>query len=48
MGGTPQFPSVPGVYDGLYEAGSKLAERLGYRQLVDYKRVGMRDRGEGQ
>jgi hypothetical protein len=23
MGGTPQFPPVPGVYDGLYEAGSK-------------------------
>jgi hypothetical protein len=31
MGGTPQFPPVPGVYDGLYEAGSKLEKRLSCR-----------------
>jgi hypothetical protein len=30
------------VYDGLYEAGSKLKKRLGCRQSVDYKKVGMR------
>jgi hypothetical protein len=50
LGGTPEFPPVPGVYDGFVRIWSWVKPCIREMSIGDqpaYKRVGIRGRGEG-